>query len=383
MIERMTSMPYIAEVEFRNSLSSEIDVQVVRSWDGLKEIYNEWQELQSACGRFPFTDLNLVEVWWNTQGKQNGEKLHIVTLRHNGRLVALAPLTVVKKCGIRFLQWAGGDLFDYCDSIAQDEAANTSLWKSVQALGGFDVAHIRIVHPETSTHQLMSQFAKRLRTSTTYAVTIDSTANPGWKERLLKSKFRQKARKLESKGPVQFEVVTEGAIPDAVLSALIRQKTEWAVQRGKSGLFDDPSKADTVLRGFAAALAKGSMLHLSWLSCGSDIIAVQLGCMRDLKLYLYMPSYDLSWSNLSPGQYLLARILEWATNNGLTEVDFLRGGDDYKAGVADVQRTFGDFVFAGSSLGKIVVPAICGLRSVYASLPPALQKVARGRILPT
>jgi CelD/BcsL family acetyltransferase involved in cellulose biosynthesis len=378
MEKLMASTSYIAEIGFVDTLSSEIEVQVVGSETGLKKLYAEWRELQIGHGRFPFTDANLIEAWWNTQGKQNNEKLHIFTLRHQGRLIALAPLAVVKRHGIRFLQWAGGDLFDYCDSIAQDEAVNALLWRSVQTAGGFDVALLRSVYPDTSTHQFMSRFAKRLRTSTTYAVTVNGASSHGWKERLLKSKFRQKARKLESRGPVQFEVVTHGTVPNAVLSALVRQKSEWAAQRGKFGLFDDPAKADVVLRGIVAALAAAGTLHLSWLRCGDDIIAVQLACVRDLKLYLYMPSYELSWSNLSPGQYLLSKILEWSTNNGLEEVDFLRGGDDYKASVADIRRTFGDFAFAGSVMGRIVVTAMCGLHSVYASLPSALQKVARG-----
>jgi len=356
------------------SFSPEIDFLIVRSEDGLRALYNEWQELQSACGKFPFTDPRVVQAWWHIQGEQNGEKLHIVTGRHRGQLVAVAPLAVVRKRGVRLLRWAGSDMFDYCDSITQNDAVNASLWRSVQTGGGFDVALLKSVHPETSTHRLLSRFAKQLRRTTTYAITVNGTSDSGWKKKLVKSKYRQKLRKLESKGPIQFEVVTGSMVPDAVFSTLMRQKTEWAVQRGKAGIFDDPPAADAIVRGIATALSKAGTLHFSWLKCGNDIIATQLGCMLNHKLYLYIPSYDLSWSTFSPGQHLFVKILEWATHNGLAEVDLLRGEDAYKADAADIQRSFSDFIFAGSISGQIVELVIRYLYSAHTSLPSVLQE---------
>lgn len=351
----------ISEFGSRSLAASEIATQVVDTGEGLTALLGEWRALQALHGRYPFTDATMVNAWWRIRGETDGERLHIVTCRCNGTLVAVAPLSITRKHGLRFLRWAGGDMFDYCDSLAISDSVNRSLWNLVRRLGRFDVALLKTVRPDTSTHRVLSAFARPARTSMTHAICFSDNGNAAWREQGKRSRFRRALRKLEERGPIRFEVVRDGPIPEAPFAALIQQKTAWAARRRKVGLFDNPHAAALMLRGIAESLAAGGNLHLSWMQCGDDIIAVHLGCVFEKRLYYYMPSYDLEWSDFSPGNYLLVKLAEWADSNGLDEMDFLRGGDAYKEKFANTSRELSDFTFPGSVIGYIAEPLLNSL----------------------
>lgn len=351
----------ISELGSRSLAASELATQVVDTGEGLTALLGEWRALHALHGRFPFTDAAMIDAWWRIRGEKDGERLHIVTCRWNGSLVAIAPLSIARKRGLRFLRWAGGDMFDYCDSLAISESVNRDLWNSVRRLGRFDVALLKTVRPETSTHRVLSAFARPARTSMTHAICFNDDGNATWREQGKRTRFRRTLRKLEERGPIRFEVVRDGPLPEAPFAALIRQKAAWAARRGKVGLFDDPHAAAIILQGIAEPLAAEGNLHLSWMQCGDEIIAVHLGCVFKKKLYYYMPSYDLEWSDFSPGTYLLIKLAEWADSNGLDEMDFLRGGDAYKEKFANTSRELSDFTFPGSVIGHVAEPLLNSL----------------------
>jgi CelD/BcsL family acetyltransferase involved in cellulose biosynthesis len=357
----MAMVSLTSEINSRDVAARDVVTEVVDSGRALARILNEWQELQTSHGNYPFTDATMIEAWWRIRGEKSGERLHVVTSRRNGSLVAVAPLSITKRHGLRFLRWAGGDMFDYCDTLAIGDAANRDLWDSVRRTGGYDVALLKTVRPETSTHRVLSSFARQVRTSMTHAIILNDASNVSWRAQGARSRFRRTVRKLEERGAVRFEVVRGGSIPEAPFAALIRQKAAWAARRDKVGLFDDPESAALILRGIAESLAWTGNLHLSWMQCGDHIIAAHLGCVFGNKLYYYMPSYDMEWSDFSPGHYLLVKLTEWADAHGLDELDFLRGGDAYKEKFANVSRELGDFTFAGSFIGYLAEPLLNSL----------------------
>ncbi|WP_201864496.1 GNAT family N-acetyltransferase [Microvirga soli] len=351
----------ISEFGSRSLAASKTTTQVVDTGEGLTAILGEWRALQASYGRYPFTDATLIDAWWRIRGEKDGERLHIVTCRWNGSLVAIAPLSITRRHGLRFLRWAGGDMFDYCDSLAITDTVNHDLWNSVRKSGRFDVALLKTIRPETSTYGVLSAFARPARTSMTHAICFNDDGKAAWREQGKRSRFRRTLRKLEERGPIRFEVVREGPVPKAPFAALIQQKTAWAARLGKVGLFDNPHAAALMLQGIADSLAAAGNLHFSWLQCGDDIIAVHLGCAFGNKLYYYMPSYDLEWSDFSPGNCLLVNLAEWANRNGLDEMDFLRGGDAYKEKFANTSRELSDFTFPGSVIGYLAEPLLNSL----------------------
>jgi CelD/BcsL family acetyltransferase involved in cellulose biosynthesis len=333
-----------------------LDVAVVQSAAGFSTLVDEWRDLQAAYGTYVFTDPTLVDVWWRLRGEPRGETLHIVTARQEGRLVALAPLAVSRRAGLRYLRRAGTDVFDYCDALISDEVSAAALWRAVRRSGGHDLALLKTIRSGSSTYRVLEQSGTPFRSAPTFQATLGETS-AAWRQWNTGSKSRRRAHELEKRG-VRYEVVRAGPVPERVFAALVAQKAAWAAQQTKPGLFDDAEAAALILRGIAEAFARMGVLHLSWLECGETIIAVHLGCVYRSRFYYYMPSYDLAWAKLSPGKQLLAANLGWSAAHGLSEFDLLRGGDAYKTDVADQQRDTGDFLIAGSFGGHLAKPMI-------------------------
>ncbi len=335
-----------------------LHVQTMQSEEAVAAVGDAWKRLQLAHGKVPFTDPALIEAWWRLRGRKNGYRLHVTTVTRDGNLVAVAPLAVCRRNGVRVLRWAGGELFDYCDVLTADDSLNAFLWDSVRRGGGYDIALIKTVHRATPTHRSLCAIGRNIRSNTIYAVQTCGASPGGAPEDRGPlpdiAKHIRRLEKVEKKQNIEFEVDTDLA-PADVLAALLQQKTNWAAQRGKKGLFNDPEEAAGVVHALAAALRQMGILHLSWLRCGDQIIAVHLGCVFGGKLYYYMPSYDAAWSKYSPGRHLMIRLIDWASSNGLKEMDLLRGDEGYKAQMADMQYGVDDFSFAGSVFGKTII----------------------------
>src|SRR5215217_3137023 len=98
-----------------------MDIQIQKSDNAIGALCAEWRTLHTLRGKFPFTDPTLVEAWWRSRGVQRGQSLHIVTGHRDGALVAVAPLSVYRYRGIKILAWAGGDVFDFCDILTEND----------------------------------------------------------------------------------------------------------------------------------------------------------------------------------------------------------------------------------------------------------------------
>ncbi|MDQ2804535.1 MAG: hypothetical protein M3Y41_18325 [Pseudomonadota bacterium] len=139
-----------------------MDAAVLTSEHALAAISEEWRSLDSRAARFPFADPALFEAWWRLRGRQGGRKLHVVTGRQDGRLVALAPQIVTRRWGMRVLEWGGDEIFDYCDALLEAQAWSEPLWDAIRRSGLYDFGLLREIHPAASCHGVLGGFAQRV-----------------------------------------------------------------------------------------------------------------------------------------------------------------------------------------------------------------------------
>ena len=334
-----------------------MNIQFLSSEEQVKALFDEWRALQSRVGRTLFTEPAFFSAWWDTHGRSSRRSLCVTTGRSQGRLVALAPLVVVRRYGLRFLEWAGANVFDYSDTLLDDHADRGLFWHAIQTSRRYDVALIRGVHGGLDCHSALTQFGHPARRSTVYRVDIAWTSGETWMAEALSPSSRQllrrKQRRIQRQGEFSFRVHRSGSIPSAVLNALVEQKIAWASRHGKPGLFDDPLSAASLLQRLAEIANQTGTLHLSWLCCGDEILAVHLGFIHRNVLHYYMPSYDARWSQQSPGSLLIVHLITWCIENGVSTLDFMRGDDAYKSAYANSRAELIDFSFPGSLTGKL------------------------------
>ena len=364
-------------------MSLQIVSQTITDQSGLDALGDDWQHLFQRRGTTPFHDPRLIIAWWHARGSSQGRRLHVVAIRMDSKLVGVAPLSVMHRTGVRFLRWAGDEIYDYCDALLEDAAFAPALWQAAAHSRGFDIALIKNVRPWSDTYSELKALGRPVRRREIARLRIQWSSSTEWERAALSGKslkrFRYLERRLTLRAPLEFEVMVQPDDPrlGPAVDALIQQKSTWVAMRGKSeGLFVEPRAGAAVLLDIVHRAAQSGTLHLSSLRCGQSVLATHLGFTFGDTFYYYMPSYNHEWSAFSPGKLLMHKLIGWAVNNGFQCCDFMSGEADYKSVLANEHCQLLDFTFAGSAAGHILEPV---LAHGYFRFPSLGHDEKRGR----
>ncbi len=157
-----------------------MEVDIISSENVLAAVTDEWKCLQVSAARFPFADPAAFSAWWQIRGRQGGRKLHVAAARQDGRLVALAPLVVTRRWGMRVLEWGGSEIFDYCDTLVADPSFCEPLWNTVRRSGLYDFGLLRDVHPRATCNGPLAAFARRTRHSRVEEIRFEWRSGDTW-----------------------------------------------------------------------------------------------------------------------------------------------------------------------------------------------------------
>src|SRR5258708_7573252 len=105
--------------------------EILTSEPAITAIAGEWQSLHSRAGCGIFSGYAWFDTWWRHLGQAGGFRPHVVIGRRDGRLVAIAPLAVMRRKGVRLLQWAGSEIADYSDFLLEKPEDASALWQAV------------------------------------------------------------------------------------------------------------------------------------------------------------------------------------------------------------------------------------------------------------
>lgn len=102
-----------------------MDVSILTTSDALAELGPEWVELEATPQTPYYVTHRFVTAWWRSVENLPGYRLHVVTVRHEGRLVGVGPFAVrpEQRSGrpANVLRWASHG--DYLSLLYYDEAS--------------------------------------------------------------------------------------------------------------------------------------------------------------------------------------------------------------------------------------------------------------------
>lgn len=268
-----------------------------------------------------------VEAWWRHLG--SGE-LRLLSLRREGKLVAVAPL--VKQDQV-FCLAADRDVCDYADIVVRrgEEAgvAGALLDYLAHQEAGFCFGPLQPQSPLLGHLAPLAQ--QRGYTMATQELTpsVSLELPRSWEEYLEtlsgkeRHEVRRKLRRLYEAGEVSF--ATTPATPSRVEQFL----SMFRASRADKDEFLTPQR-EAFFRTLMGEMEDRGYLRLYFLEVAERPVAAVLCFEYGDTLYLYNNGFDPQYAALSPGLMSKVLALQDAIRQGKRVFDFLSGAETYK-----------------------------------------------------
>jgi CelD/BcsL family acetyltransferase involved in cellulose biosynthesis len=379
--------------------SSPLRVELVTDAAGLAALRGEWARLaDEAKAGTMFLTWEWLAPWWTHFGA--GRELQLLTVRDGqGALVGLWPLFAerVRYGGVeaRRLAYLGdGDTgCDHMDVLAtpgrRAEVVDACLAKLADL--EWDVLDLDGMLRESDTVlQLAQRYPAR---RTTGGIVRDGKLRfvcphiplRGNYEEFLqglgrRENLRRREKWLSRQPGVSIEVATSPEqAPRAMEHFFQLHRARWAADGGSDGLRDE--RYEPFHRAAAQLLAERGRLRMYTLFAARRPVASVYGVLHGKTFFYYQSGYEPLWASRSVGLVLLARTVQDAFAEGLSDFDFLRGNEAYKAQWAKEERWTVQLRLFRGARGRAAQAAEAigkGAReAVKSALPEQLLETAR------
>ncbi|WP_131195441.1 GNAT family N-acetyltransferase [Lichenihabitans psoromatis] len=308
----------------------------------LEAIAPEWEALwRRGGGTTPFSSPAWLLPWWEVF--KPGD-LFTVAVRHDDRLVALAPLYREDGPWGRRLLPLGISVSDYSDvlidpdhreaagaallDLLQDHHPLWDLWSAEEAPPDAAVLTLPWGASWTATIEPHSACPVLMLPRTVADLPAAIPARTMRKWRMAQNRIGRRAWRIERAEPGHWRPLLDD------LFGLHQQR--W-ISRNQPGVL-----ADADVRRFheraVPRLLEAGLLRLSRLSIDDRVAGAYYGFDQGSRSFAYIGGFDPAFAFESPGTILLGAAIEAATHRGASEFHFLRGQELYKYGWGAVDR---------------------------------------------
>ncbi len=380
------------EEQVEGRVSARVHTQVVGDLAALSLLQAEWSALNdSARDGTMFLGPEWLIPWWDHFGAPAGRALQIITVRDalNG-LVGLWPLFSerVKVGGVEVTRLAylgdGATGCDHMDVLAAPGLEGEVLSACLEALSGlpWDLLDLDgMLRDSATVIALADRFPAgratggivrdgKLRFVCPHIPLKgsydDFLSGLGRRENL---KRREKWLQRQPGSSIEVATTPEET-PLAMERFFALHRARWAEAGGSDGIPD--TNYESFHKAAAAQLAAKGRLRVYTLLAARRAVASVYGVTHDKTFFYYQSGYEPVWAGRSVGLVLLARTVQDAFAEGLTDFDFLRGNEGYKAQWARAERWTVQLRFWRGARGRAAQTAEKATKGVREALKSAV-----------
>ena len=285
-----------------------------------------WDSLNTQGVTSPFLNSFVRESWFNIFGSD----YDLMILNHSDQL--LMPLKVKDKSG----SWVGSqDLFDFNDLIFQEEIKQSLLvdliFFSFQKCGINRLDFFSIIQ-DFPLHKKLIEACRTLnfKLEATFEDVSPVIKLPKtWNDYLMsltkknRHEIRRKMRRLEEAGDINIETTNTENLRERIsifFALMIENKEKKKFLTSARKKFMSEIISDAIQNDYG---------DLNFLTLNGSYVAASFYFVQESKISVYNSGFDQSFSELSVG--LLNHVLNIKKRiDTFAEVDFLRGGENYK-----------------------------------------------------
>jgi CelD/BcsL family acetyltransferase involved in cellulose biosynthesis len=331
-----------------------VEFDFIRDEESMAALTDEWNPLLSrSVTDVPFLRLEFLQTWWSTLGggEWDDGALRVCAARDGqGHLVGLAPLfrtrTLEDRTGLLLL--GSIEISDYLDLIVSDSVMTRFSQQLLEELSrgpmrDWEVIDLYNVPERSPTLAALRSAAEgrgwnvtqsRFRPCPVLKLPGDWESYLAALDKKQRHELRRKMRRAaELPEAVEWRIVER---EDDVVQALDDFLRLMALDERKAAFLTP--KMEAQIKGSALAAHANGWLQLAVLEIGGRMAAGYLNFDYGDRLWVYNSFVDPEFFGSSPGWVLLGHIIRWAIDNGRREVDFLRGGEEYKYRLGGQER---------------------------------------------
>jgi len=321
----------------------------------------EWRELARhghCCS--PFLLWEWLYPWWETYG--DGRELALVTCRHGGKLVGIAPLMwgvrrgrTIDRRTLGFIgtgERALGDYFGLILARGHEDQVRLALLEEVSGvLHDGLTAELTLMAADGDMARLVEALAGRgleaivrpRRNSVlvtlpgSFEEFVESVPSPR-----RRSYLRNQDEALRGRfSSIEYTSARTEAEMLELIAALSGFSRERLTGDGTASAWEEESFCRCMLRICAAFLECGG-LRLEGLRLDGAVAAVLMGFVHGGTYFLYQISFDPGFAEFRPGHCLIGHRIRESIREGLTSFDFLAGEHGYKTTYSDGRKRLAD-----------------------------------------
>lgn len=323
-----------------------ISTKVISDAASFRELRSEWDDLlQASPSDCIFLSWEWLYTWWlHLPGKR---ELHIIVVRLEGLLIAIAPLVLRPPSFKRLMPWrvleflacgsVGSDYLSFLIRPGHEQIAVREISRSVTQ-SGYMLELVRIEKSSASmadmSRQLQGAGWKSVGLTTNYCP-YSILAGHTWESYLdsLHSKHRvnlgKKLRRLHKDFDVSLHVAATESERQWAMDVFIRlHLLRWSEKGGSSAL--NRKELIDFHRAFSESSLEQGWLRLFTLLL-DDVPAASLYVFKYRDAYYhYQSAFDPDYGKYSLGTVIVALAIKTAIEDGALEFDFLHDNETYK-----------------------------------------------------
>lgn len=370
----------------------DLTVRTVRSLDDIEAIAADWRALEaaSADSLSYFQTYSWCRNWVAHFAANGGEHQPVIQTAWRGdTLVAVWPLMLTGRWGIRKIVALGDPHSQYCNAICHPEhgEADTvrTLLASSLATNGCDVALFRPV-PESSPLVPALDVVPRIADYDNESSILDLSefgSSEAYVQSLGKLQKRNRNRRrnhLARLGELSFEVIWPDH-PDfaALVAEGTRMKRRWLKETGRYSTGFAMKGYEDFLGHLSGDKERLEGVCLSVLRAGERVVAVELGFIHKRAYYAYIGGFDWELREMSPGKVQMEMTVCWLIDNGVVGYDLLANPADYKKSWSNTAIRLLGFAAPMSWKGRLYIsawlPMLPAAKAAYTAVSERMRKL--------
>ena len=336
-------------------------IKIIQNINELESIESEWNDLfEESSGSNVFQSFDWNYIWLKHFLRKN-DNIFIIAVyndKENGKLEAIAPFFIRRFfLFLKSLMFISYDYSDYLDIIIRKncdkekiyaEIFNTVLLKN-KSNKIADIIYLKQVSKKTLN--LISEYLQKIKkislnfkeSGNCYYFNLPDNIEEYMKRFNSKQRYNilkrvEKADDVNIKYSACSSVNTYKSLFEKYLNIFFELHQKRWQGKGKRGVFyNDDIKS--FFKELFISLFNKNRITLSTLKINNGNIIASAVCFDYAdKKQIYLPGFDTAYSGYHPGIVLIYNDIKESINKKYKELDFLKGGEEYKQRFGAIKR---------------------------------------------